>query len=92
MKGDNENDLKCARCGKVTDYRTVDHVVPKWLSNKVKQGNMGVQIPKKYYESTEMVCSPCNRKKGGKLYFKDKRVRVFLRELIKQLESRLSEE
>jgi len=57
----------CPLCGKEAKL-TKDHIIPKWLYNRSDQWQFNKNEYKKNLgqKNIQMVCSPCNLKKGGR--------------------------
>jgi len=65
---------------------TVDHVVPQWLTKRVRLFEIDMPSGPK-----EILCLPCNVSKGGRVVYEDERVRNYLKEFIKKLEEKIKE-
>lgn len=67
--------FQCARCTKATSGPlTKDHVVPDWLVKRLNHFQIVITIP----DNIEILCGPCNSKKGGDIDYSDPRVAQFM--------------
>lgn len=74
--------FQCARCLKPAQGPlTKDHVVPDWLVKRLDYFGFSIVIP----DNVQIVCSPCNAKKGGNIDYADPRVADFMELFAQQI-------
>lgn len=69
MKQANNEGGICDKCGRKTDYLTVDHIIP--YSFVFEMGLRNEQFDHDW--NFQLLCRPCNRLKGATFDFTDKR-------------------
>lgn len=74
----------CEICGTGTDI-TRDHIIPKWLERRFAYFQLDVYI----VNNDQYLCKSHNSQKGGKIDYKDIRVRNFIKKFIGMLEEKL---
>jgi len=76
----------CPRCNKFVERLTKDHIIPKWFARRfplLVGGKMNKERKK------QMMCQPCNLKKGGRIDFTDEYSREYVSKIIKILQDNL---
>lgn len=69
MKAANDGGGICAKCGRKTDFLTVDHIIP--YAFVFEMGLKDVQFEHDW--NFQLLCRPCNRLKGAHFDFTDPR-------------------
>lgn len=70
---------KCLKCDTIAPM-TEDHVFPKWLKKCLP--SFGIKITAG--NEVELLCAPCNGKKGGELDYSRHATREVVKEIIKK--------
>lgn len=76
----------CEVCGTGEDI-TRDHIIPKWLERRFVYFDLSVYV----VNNDQYLCKTHNSNKGGKIDYRDERVRRFLRKFIAMIEDKTRE-
>lgn len=71
---------KCLKCDTIAEM-TEDHVFPKWLKKALP--NFGIKVPET--GQNQLLCGPCNQKKGGSTDYSHVPTRNCMKELVVKL-------
>ena len=86
----------CPKCKQEVPSLTKDHIIPKWLFNPGKLHNLGIRNKKEKWghlviENTEMMCGPCNLKKGGMIDYTNQKSRELMQEIVDRIQAKIDE-
>lgn len=75
----------CEECG-VSVNITRDHIIPKWLERRFEYFGLDVYI----VSNEQYLCGQHNQNKGGKIDYRDERVRRFLKKFVEMLTNKIN--
>lgn len=73
----------CGRCGRISEYLTVDHIIPMSFLQTV---GLGAEIGYTDNDNFQLLCRTCNTLKGNRFDFSDPRTMANLKRYVILLE------